>query len=100
MRTIRPGGLPMRARLLPLAAVVLALTPAARAQLGFPTVPEGGASGGRPTELAQFQPGVNPLGRSFGLLPGQATRLALYCADLFADAPNDRVFFAAPPSDA
>ena len=78
----------------------LVLTTGARGQNLSPTTPGGGAPGGPLTEMAQFQPGLNPGGRSFGLLPGEATRLALYCADLFADGPNERVLFSAPPSDA
>jgi hypothetical protein len=89
----------MRARLLLSILAALSVASAARGQESFPTAPAGG-SGGRPTELAQFQPGLTPGGRGFGLLPGEATKLALYCADLFADGPNERVIFTAPPSDA
>src|SRR6266516_4692022 len=90
----------MRNRLLLSILAALSLPAGARAQTAIQTAPEGGAAAGPFTELAQFQPGLNPGGRSFGLLPGEATKLALYCADLFADGPNERVLFTAPPSDA
>lgn len=82
----------MRARSLVLLTMILVVVSAARAQFGGP----GGSSG---TQLAQFQPGFSPQGSNLDLAPGQTVRLALYCADLFADTPTDRVSFAAPTSD-
>jgi hypothetical protein len=90
----------MRIHLLHSWLVTLTFATAAQGQAQLPTAPGDGAPGNQPTVLAQFQPGLNPAGRAFGLLPGQMTKLALYCADLFADGPNDHVWFNIPPSDA
>src|SRR5690242_19098107 len=90
----------MRIHLLLSIFAAIVLQSGARGQASSPSVPEVGAPGSPSTVLAQFQPGLNPAGRSFGLLPGEMMKLALYCADLFADTPNERVLFSAPPSDA
>lgn len=84
-------------------AVMVSLlgVPAAWAQLGVPGA-GGGAlgAGAAGTRLAQFQPGISPLGSNLELAPGQPVRLAMYCADLFAGTPTDRVRFTAPASEA
>jgi hypothetical protein len=82
----------MRRRFLYLLALAAAAASAARAQFGVPS--PGGAG------LAQFQPGIAPRSSNFDLEPGQSVRLAMYCADLFASTPTDRVPFTAPGSDA
>jgi hypothetical protein len=88
----------MRIRVIVAAALGLAVVSTARAQIDLAGP---SASGGGPgATLAQFQPGISPFGTSFNLGPGQTTRLALYCIDLFAGRPTDRVTFAAPGSDA
>ncbi len=84
----------MHARALSFLMVILVVAPAARAQLGAGSAP------GEPTRLAQFQPGLSPLGSNLDLAPGRPVRLALYCADLFAATPTDRVAFTAPSGDA
>jgi hypothetical protein len=71
----------------------MAVSPAARAQSGFP-------GGGPGTQLAQFQGGIRPQGSNFDLAPGQTIRLALFCTDLFADTPTDRVTFTSSSADA
>jgi hypothetical protein len=88
----------MRTRVIVAAALGLAVVSTARAQIDLagPSASGGGAG----ATLAQFQPGISPFGTSFNLGPGQTTRLALYCIDLFAGRPTDRVTFAAPGSDA
>jgi hypothetical protein len=85
-------------------AIGLLSIPAAWAQFGSPggggpgvATPGGGSPG---TTLAQFQPGLNPLRGDLDLAPGRPVRVAMYCADLFAATPTDRVRFTAPGSEA
>jgi hypothetical protein len=85
----------MRARALFCGFLVMAAVSVARGQLG--TTGDGG--GGGSSQLAQFQPGISPLGRSLDLSPGQPVRLALNCLDLFAATPTNRVAFTAPSGD-
>jgi hypothetical protein len=73
--------------------------PAAWAQLGAPDAGATAANENR-TQLAQFQPGISPLGSNLDLAPGQTVRLAMYCADLFAGTPTDHTRFTAPAGDA
>src|SRR5947208_13037867 len=87
----------MRARTLLLLAVGLLISPTLRAQVGGGSAPS--AAGG-PSQLAQFQPGLSPLGSNLDLNPGGSVRLAMYCIDLFGDTPTDHVAFTAPAGDA
>jgi hypothetical protein len=91
----------VRARTLFVLALGMLTTAAIHAQDGALVVPVNplGPAGASP-RLAQFQPGISPLGSNLDLSPGQAVRLALYCADLFADTPSERVAFTAPGGEA
>jgi hypothetical protein len=93
----------MRPRVFLLLALGFTAVSAARAQIDFSGPGRSGdglRGGGTGTRLAQFQPGISPLGSNLDLVPGQSVRLALYCADLFAERPTDRVNFTATGSDA
>jgi hypothetical protein len=86
----------MRRRLWAPGAILGLLLVTAVGSVGQAPSLQPGSTGGPLAQLpfGGAQTGVAPQPFSLGVLPGQETRLALYCVDLFNDTPTDRHEFS------